>query len=98
MGWWFSSEVLAKLTENCAAVLSKEFGFSDSTPVYSGGLGTLNADMLLGAADLGLPLVGVGICYRDGYFRQEIRGRRQNSLPAKWNPESEGFELLPQRA
>ncbi len=52
--------------------LSAEIGFSPNIPTYSGGLGVLAGDHLKAAADAGLPLVGVTLMYRQGYFRQHI--------------------------
>jgi len=52
------------------AYFSLEFGLGESLPIYSGGLGVLAGDHLKSASDLGLPLVGVGLLYRQGYFRQ----------------------------
>ena len=49
-----------------------EFGLEERLPIYSGGLGVLAGDHLKAAAELGVPLVGVGLLYRGGYFRQEI--------------------------
>ncbi|MGD8395276.1 MAG: alpha-glucan family phosphorylase, partial [Candidatus Eiseniibacteriota bacterium] len=54
------------------AYFSAEFGLHESLPLYSGGLGILSGDHLKSASDLGLPLVGVGLCYRVGYFRQYL--------------------------
>lgn len=54
------------------AYFSMEFGLHESVPVYSGGLGILAGDHLKSASDLGLPLVGVGLLYRQGYFRQYL--------------------------
>ncbi len=54
------------------AYFSMEFGLHESVPVYSGGLGVLAGDHLKSASDLGLPLVGVGLLYRQGYFRQYL--------------------------
>jgi glycogen phosphorylase len=51
---------------------SMEFGIHESLPVYSGGLGVLAGDHLKSASDLGLPLVGVGIAFSQGYFRQSL--------------------------
>jgi starch phosphorylase len=56
----------------CVAYFSMEFGLSESLPIYSGGLGMLAGDHLKTASDLGLPLVGVGLLYQQGYFRQSI--------------------------
>ncbi|MGH8427457.1 MAG: alpha-glucan family phosphorylase [Gammaproteobacteria bacterium] len=55
-----------------AAYFSMEFGISEALPVYSGGLGVLAGDMLKTASDLGVPMVGVGLLYQRGYFRQGI--------------------------
>ncbi|MCL2335500.1 MAG: alpha-glucan family phosphorylase, partial [Endomicrobia bacterium] len=52
------------------AYFSTEFGVHESIPIYSGGLGILSGDHLKSASDMGLPLVGVGLLYRYGYFKQ----------------------------
>jgi starch phosphorylase len=54
------------------AYFSMEFALSDELPIYSGGLGVLAGDHLKAAAELGIPLVGVGLLYRTGYFHQSI--------------------------
>jgi starch phosphorylase len=54
------------------AYFSAEFGFHESIPVYSGGLGILAGDHVKSASDLGIPLVGVGLYYDQGYFRQRL--------------------------
>jgi len=54
------------------AYFSCEFGLDESLPIYSGGLGVLAGDHLKSASDLGVPLVGVGLFYREGYFRQQL--------------------------
>ena len=54
------------------AYFSAEFAIADCLPIYSGGLGVLAGDHLKAASDLGLPLVGVGLLYRYGYFRQAV--------------------------
>ncbi|GFO53335.1 alpha-glucan phosphorylase [Geomonas sp. Red276] len=65
------------------AYFSMEFGLHESLPVYSGGLGILAGDHLKSASDLGLPLVGVGLLYRQGYFRQSLNleGWQQEVYP-----------------
>src|SRR4051812_34194069 len=65
------------------AYFSAEFGLHESVPVYSGGLGVLSGDHLKSASDLGLPLVGVGLMYREGYFRQylTVDGWQQERYP-----------------
>jgi len=79
------------------AYFSAEFGIHESVPVYSGGLGVLSGDHLKSASDLGLPLVGVGLMYREGYFRQylNIDGWQQERYP-----ENDFFNLplLPETA
>jgi starch phosphorylase len=54
------------------AYFSMEYGIHESLPIYSGGLGVLAGDHLKAASDLGLPLVGVGLAYAEGYFRQVL--------------------------
>ncbi|HEX6031749.1 MAG TPA: alpha-glucan family phosphorylase [Tepidiformaceae bacterium] len=54
------------------AYFSMEFGLTESLPNYSGGLGVLAGDHLKSASDLGLPLVGVGLLYHEGYFQQVL--------------------------
>src|SRR5215470_11149926 len=54
------------------AYFSAEFGLHESLPIYSGGLGILAGDHVKSASDLGIPLVGVGLYYDQGYFRQRL--------------------------
>src|SRR6516165_8383083 len=54
------------------AYFSAEFGLHESLPIYSGGLGVLAGDHLKSASDLGIPLIGVGLLYAQGYFRQSL--------------------------
>ena len=54
------------------AYFSAEFGLHESLPIYSGGLGILAGDHIKSASDLGIPLVGVGLYYDQGYFRQRL--------------------------
>src|SRR3954447_8573046 len=65
------------------AYFSAEFGIHESVPVYSGGLGVLAGDHLKSASDLGIPLVGVSLMYREGYFRQylNVDGWQQERYP-----------------
>ncbi len=58
--------------EKPVAYFSTEYGVHESLPIYSGGLGVLSGDHLKSASDLKLPLVAVGLLYRNGYFRQSI--------------------------
>ena len=65
------------------AYFSPEFGIAEALPQYSGGLGVLAGDHLKAASDLGVPLVGVGLFYKHGYFRQalDIEGWQQERYP-----------------
>src|SRR4051812_6644358 len=65
------------------AYFSPEFGVSEDLPQYSGGLGVLAGDHLKGAADMGLPLVGIGLFYDHGYFHQKLDedGWQQEEFP-----------------
>src|SRR5204862_4538157 len=54
------------------AYFSAEFGLHESLPIYSGGLGVLAGDHLKSASDLGIPLIGIGLLYAQGYFRQSL--------------------------
>jgi starch phosphorylase len=65
------------------AYFSPEFGIAEAVPQYSGGLGILAGDHLKAASDLGLPLVGIGLMYRHGYFRQSLSadGWQQERYP-----------------
>ncbi|MGH2515327.1 MAG: alpha-glucan family phosphorylase, partial [Ktedonobacterales bacterium] len=66
------------------AYFSAEFGLHESLPIYSGGLGILSGDHCKEASDLGLPFVGVGFLYPQGYFRQRIaRDGQQEALYEK---------------
>ncbi|MBN1829443.1 MAG: alpha-glucan family phosphorylase [Deltaproteobacteria bacterium] len=63
------------------AYFSTEYGLHESIPIYSGGLGVLSGDHLKTASDMSLPLVGVGLFYKNGYFRQAIDSEgNQNAL------------------
>ncbi len=70
------------------AYFSMEIGIVPELPTYSGGLGILAGDILKSAADLGVPMVGVTLLYRKGYFRQEISpDGDQIERPVEWEPE-----------
>jgi len=68
--WFQQHHAQAPLT--CAAYFSMEFMLSEALPIYSGGLGNVAGDQLKAASDLGVPVVGVGLLYQQGYFRQVI--------------------------
>jgi starch phosphorylase len=80
---WFD-RTYPHLRENTTiAYFCAEFGISEGLPIYSGGLGVLAGDHLKAASDLGLPLVGVGLLYNRGYFRQRLNhdGWQQEIYP-----------------
>jgi len=80
-----TDEAEADLKRHRMAYFSAEFGLHESVPIYSGGLGLLAGDHLKSASDLGLPLVGVGLMYREGYFRQylNVDGWQAGTLSGK---------------
>ena len=79
---WFQEEhPQASLT--CIAYFSMEFMLSEALPIYSGGLGNVAGEQMKAASDLGVPVVGVGLLYQQGYFRQVIdkNGEQQALYP-----------------
>ena len=78
---WFQTRAGSPLRQ--VAYFSPEFGIAEALPQYSGGLGILAGDHLKSASDLGVPLVGVGLFYRHGYFRQSLAtdGCQQERFP-----------------
>jgi len=79
---WFSQNY-PKSALTCVAYFSMEFMLSEALPIYSGGLGNVAGDQLKTASDLGVPVVGIGLLYQQGYFRQEIdkNGEQQALFP-----------------
>jgi glycogen phosphorylase len=87
----WGSVYAASLRSRPVAYFSAEFALHESLPIYSGGLGVLAGDHLKSASDLGIPLIGVGLAYAQGYFRQSLDAngwQEENYLDA--NP-----DLLP---
>jgi len=82
-GTWASVHA-SSLRTRPVAYFSAEFGLHESLPIYSGGLGVLAGDHLKSASDLGVPLVGIGLLYAEGYFRQSLdaQGWQQESYTA----------------
>lgn len=68
---------------SCIAYFCMEFMLSEALPIYSGGLGNVAGDQLKAASDLGVPVVGIGLLYQRGYFRQMIdrNGAQQTLFP-----------------
>ncbi|MGC2423472.1 MAG: alpha-glucan family phosphorylase [Nitrospirota bacterium] len=79
---WFQ-QTHPRVPLTCAAYFSMEFMLSEALPIYSGGLGNVAGDQLKAASDLGVPVVGVGLLYQQGYFRQVIDkdGEQQALFP-----------------
>jgi starch phosphorylase len=79
---WFSSRHAGGRL-GTVAFFSMEYALSEALPIYSGGLGNVAGDYLKAASDLGVPLVGVGLLYQQGYFRQHIdaTGAQREFLP-----------------
>ncbi len=79
---WFTTNG-ARLKNERIAYFSMEFGLGEAIPLYAGGLGILAGDYLKTASDLALPLVGIGILFQEGYFRQAIdaAGHQRESYP-----------------
>src|SRR5678816_609662 len=79
--WFQQKHSQSPLT--CVAYFSMEYMLSEALPIYSGGLGNVAGDQLKAASDLGVPVVGVGLLYQQGYFRQILDpdGRQQEVFP-----------------
>lgn len=80
---WFDQTYPGARAATSIAYFCAEFGLSESLPIYSGGLGILAGDHLKAASDLGIPLVGVGLLYSRGYFKQRLNhdGWQQEVYP-----------------
>ena len=80
-GWFAAS--YPDLGLRTVAYFSMEFGLGEAFPLYAGGLGVLAGDYLKTASDLGLPVVGIGLLYQEGYFRQLIdaSGQQREAYP-----------------
>jgi glycogen phosphorylase len=81
--WYRQNRHENQVGNECFAYFSAEFGLARCLPIYSGGLGVLAGDHLKSASDLGLPLVGVGLLYQEGYFFQYLNadGWQQERYP-----------------
>ena len=78
------------------AYFSAEFGLTEVLPIYAGGLGILAGDHLKSSSDLGLPLVGVGLFYKEGYFGQLLDPEgRQTEVYRRLDPEGLPLSLAP---
>jgi starch phosphorylase len=80
-GWFVAAYGAAALAG--VAYFSMEFGLSEALPLYAGGLGVLAGDFLKTASDLGIPAIGIGLLFQEGYFRQTLdaAGRQDEAYP-----------------
>jgi starch phosphorylase len=92
--WFQKTQAQAPLTT--VAYFSMEFMLGEALPIYSGGLGNVAGDQLKAASDLGVPVVGVGLLYQEGYFRQALTadGSQMALYPVN-NPEQ--LQISPAR-
>src|SRR6476659_4226807 len=81
-GHWFQRRYADQLT-GPIAYFCAEYGFHESLGIYSGGLGVLAGDHMKAASDMAIPLIGIGLLYRKGYFRQSIDadGHQEHNYP-----------------
>ena len=81
-GTWFK-KTHPEVDENIVAYFSAEFGIADCIQIFSGGLGILAGDHLKSASDMGIPIIGVGLLYQEGYFHQYLNqeGWQQETYP-----------------
>lgn len=88
---WFNQHYLSLKSANAViGYFSMEFGLDVSVPIYSGGLGILAGDHLKAASDLGVPLVGVGLLYRNGYFCQYLNS---DGWQQEYYPENDFYNM-----
>ncbi|MBF0206088.1 MAG: alpha-glucan family phosphorylase [Oligoflexia bacterium] len=88
---WFDDQYGKRDKEQpLVAYFSAEYGLHESLPIYSGGLGVLSGDHLKSASDLGIPLIAIGIFYRQGYFRQSLDA---NGMQQEHYPENDWFTM-----
>ncbi len=90
---WFNKQYPSN-KEDMIAYFSAEYGLDETIPIYSGGLGILSGDHLKSASDLGIPLVAIGLLYKNGYFNQTIN-KNGEQLTAYNNIELENLPIKP---
>ncbi|MBO9520034.1 MAG: alpha-glucan family phosphorylase [Nocardioidaceae bacterium] len=93
---WYQELAVEGASPRSIAYFSPEYGITSVLPQYSGGLGILAGDHLKTASDLGIPIVGVGLLYRHGYFRQALsrEGWQQETYPVL---DPDGLPITPLR-
>ncbi|MBM3324723.1 MAG: glycosyltransferase family 1 protein, partial [Calditrichaeota bacterium] len=92
---WFEKKY-GKAEKPYIAYFSMEYGLTECLPTYSGGLGILAGDHLKSASDLGVPLIGVGLLYQQGYFQQYLN---EDGWQQEYYPDNDFYTLpiLPER-
>ncbi len=95
-GGWFE-ETHKDSGLGLVAYFSMEFGLSEALPIYAGGLGILAGDFLKASSDLGVPVIGVGLLFQEGYFRQFIKGAGEQEETYPYN-EPDSLPIQPVEA
>ena len=90
---WFSKQYLEN-KDDVIAYFSAEYGLDETLPIYAGGLGILSGDHLKSASDLGLPIVAIGLLYKNGYFNQKIN-RNGEQVSEYYNVEMDNLPIKP---
>ena len=90
---WFSKQY-PENKDDIIAYFSAEYGLDETLPIYSGGLGILSGDHLKSASDLGLPIVAIGLLYKNGYFNQKI-DRNGEQVSEYYNIEMDNLPIKP---
>ena len=90
---WFSKQY-PENKDDVIAYFSAEYGLDETLPIYAGGLGILSADHLKSASDLGIPIVAIGLLYKNGYFNQKIN-RNGEQVSEYYNLEMDNLPIKP---
>ena len=90
---WFSKQY-PENKDDVIAYFSAEYGLDETLPIYSGGLGILSGDHLKSASDLGIPIVAIGLLYKNGYFNQKIN-RSGEQVSEYYNIEMDNLPIKP---
>ncbi len=90
---WFSKQY-PENKDDVIAYFSAEYGLDETLPIYAGGLGILSADHLKSASDLGIPIVAIGLLYKNGYFNQKIN-RNGEQVSEYYNVEMDNLPIKP---
>ena len=90
---WFSKQY-PENKDDVIAYFSAEYGLDETLPIYAGGLGILSADHLKSASDLGIPIVAIGLLYKNGYFNQKIN-RNGEQVSEYYNVEMDNLPINP---